>query len=308
MVAVIGCTGRAEAHRYPPSMAEPRPAPTADERWEGDRTSRWLGQVEGLERQLAPVSDVLLAAAAPVPGERVLDVGCGAGSTTRRVARAVAPGGSATGIDVSAEMVEAARAATEPSDGDVRWTVADVVGWEPEPGAVDLVLSRFGVMFFSDPAAAFATLAAATRPGGRLAVAVWARRDASELFEVPLQAALGALSEAGVTPPAPPLDDGPFSLHDPDAVTALLQGAGWVDVACATHDLSLPFGGGLDPRAAARSALEIGPTQRVLAGVDDAVRDRAREAVAEALAAWVDTGGRVVLGGRVVVVTAHRPG
>src|SRR5262249_32610881 len=148
------------------------------------------------------------------------------GPATHRAAREVGPDGHVTGLDISAEMLAAAAAQPDQDGQDgvapLAWLAADAVTWQPQRHTYDVVLSRFGVMFFSDPAAAFRALATATRPGGRLAMVVWARRDESELFAVPLHAALGELRRRGVTVQVPPDDDGPFSLHDPATVAALL--------------------------------------------------------------------------------------
>ncbi len=283
------------------------PAPPAPDAWDGERVARWLRQSEGLERQLAAVSDVLFAAAALQPGEAVLDVGCGTGPTTRQAARAVGVDGRVTGLDVSAAMLDAA--ATVPSgDGTaaIRWVVADAVTWESGAATHDVVVSRFGVMFFSDPPAAFAHLAEATRPGGRLALAVWAHRDESELFALPLHAVLGVRRAHGLDDPSDlPDDGGPFSLGDPPRTTALLEASGWADVAVATHDLALPFGGGLAPAAAAEAAADFGPTRLALEGLADEVRAEALAAIAEAFASHLDAAGHVVLDGRVRVVTAR---
>ncbi|QYG93418.1 class I SAM-dependent methyltransferase [Iamia sp. SCSIO 61187] len=280
-----------------------------DDAWAGDRVARWLRQAEGLEVQLAPVSEVLFATAALAPGERVLDVGCGTGPTTREAAARVGPDGSVIGLDVSAAMLEAAAAAPVPEGAaPVEWVTADAVTWAPPEAAVDAVISRFGVMFFSDPPTAFANLAAATRPGGRLAVAVWARRDESGLFAVPLHAALGVLRAHDVPVPAGlPEDGGPFSLGDGAASVALLEGAGWADAAAVSHRLDLPFGGGLPPRAAAEAAVDFGPTRVALEGLADDVVAAAVDAIAEALAGHVDGSGHVVLGGHVIVLTATKP-
>ena len=193
------------------------PAAETPETWDGDRAARWVRQSAGLEKQLAPVSAHLFAAAGLAPGEAVLDVGCGTGPTTRDAAAGVGPTGRVTGLDVSQDMLDAAAAVPATADAaPIDWLLADATTWSPpDPPAYDVVLSRFGVMFFSDPAAAFAHLAQATRPGGRLALAVWDRRDASELFAVPLRAALEAMAGHGVTPDVPADDEGPFSLHDP---------------------------------------------------------------------------------------------
>lgn len=274
--------------------------------WSGERVERWLRQAAGLERQLEPVSEVLLAAAALRPGERVLDVGCGTGPTTRQAASAVGADGSVTGLDVSADMVAAARAATGDADGPVRWVVADVEAWDPDQQRWDVVLSRFGVMFFDDPPTAFARLAEATAPDGRLAVAVWARRDASALFEVPLAAALAVLRAAGVEAEEPPVDGGPFSLGDREQVTDLLVTTGWGDVGWHPHVLPLPFAGGRPPEGAAEAALDFGPTRLVTIDVEGAVRDDVRAGIATAFTDHLDDTGHVVLDGTVIVITARR--
>jgi SAM-dependent methyltransferase len=279
-----------------------------DGEWAGDRATRWLARVEGLQRELAQVADVLFAAAALRPGEHVLDVGCGSGSTTRRAAREVGAGGRVVGLDISEQMLAAA-AAQPANDGGapLEWVAADVVTWRPEPGAFDVVLSRFGVMFFSDPAAAFGKLAAATRPGGRLAMAVWANRNESELFAVPLHAALAELRRRGATVQEPPEDRGTSSLGDPAAAATLLTEAGWSRVVYTPHRLMLPIGGGLDASAAAIMAVDGGPTRQVTARLNDADRDAVTEAIATAFAQHLGPGGHVYLSGQILLVTATRP-
>lgn len=276
---------------------------TLDDTWSGERAARWLRRAADLERQMAPVSDVLFAAAALRPGERVLDVGCGTGPTTREAAAAVGPDGRVTGVDVSRDLLDAAAA----TDAPVEWVLADVTTWSPPPAAYDVVLSRFGVMFFDDPQAAFTHLAEATRPGGRLAIAVWGPRTASPLFTVPLEAALGVLAAHGIPEPdglSP--HEGPFSLHDPAATTRLLEGTGWRDVRCATHLLSLPFGGGLAPRAAAEASADFGPTRIAVGALDAAGRAAAVDVMTEALSAHVDEDGHVVLDAQVHIVRGER--
>lgn len=204
-------------------MARRASEPDGD-KWEGERVDRWIRQSEGLERQLEPVSDVLFATAGLRPGERVLDVGCGTGPTTRRAAVAVGPDGAVTGLDVAAPMLE--RASTVDvarGSAPITWVEADATTWRPDQPGFDVVLSRFGVMFFDDPPAAFASLARATAPGGRLHMAVWARRSESHLFEVPLSVAMATLAAAGAPPPdTPPDDGGPFSLSAQTTVSSLL--------------------------------------------------------------------------------------
>jgi SAM-dependent methyltransferase len=277
------------------------------DQWDGERVSRWLRQAEGLERQLAPVSAVLFDAARLAPGESVLDVGCGTGPTTWAAARAVGPTGRVVGLDVSAEMLAAAATAgtASPADAATEWVQADAVTWTPPMGAFDVVLSRFGVMFFSDPAAAFAHLAEAARPdGGRLAFAAWQRRDESDLFAVSLHAVVAALPH--LAPEVPADDEGPFSLADTEALVALLAGAGWADVAVVAHRLAMPFAGGVDRTAAATAALDFGATRALLAGRAEDEVAAAEAAIADAFADHLDDHGHVVLTGAIHVVTARR--
>ncbi len=289
---------------------------TAPEEWSGDRVERWLRQAAGLERQLAPVSEELFAAARLSPGESVLDVGCGTGPTTYAAARAVGPTGRVCGLDVSGEMLAAAAATDVRTDdtaaAPIDWVEADAVTWEPEGPRHDVVISRFGVMFFSDPPAAFANLANATRVGGRLAFAAWQRRDKSALFSVPLHAALDALRSRGIrsTAAGVDLDDfvasddqGPFSLHDPVVAASLLERAGWSHITVEDHVLALAFAGGA---LAAEAAADIGPTRLVLSGMDDDVVLAAQGAISDAFADHMDSDGRVVLSGAINVVTATR--
>jgi SAM-dependent methyltransferase len=283
---------------------------TGLESWSGDRAARWVRQSAGIEAQLAPVSVELFAAAAIAPGEAVLDVGCGTGPTTRQAARAAGGDGRVTGLDLSDDMLTAAASVpAEPGSAPIDWLRADGSTWAPpEPAPYDVVISRFGVMFFSDPLAAFTNFARATKPGGRLVIAVWARRGASEVFEVPLQAALRALDRCGATYDPPADDDGPYSLHDQAGIEQLLTAAGWTAVEQTTHDLTLVFAGGAAPPEAAEAALDFGPTRIVAAGIDDQVKAAVVAEITDAFAGRVDGNGHVALGGRIRIVQARIAG
>ena len=277
-------------------------AAATPDRWDAERTARWVRQAEGIERQLQPVSEVLFAAARFQPGERVLDIGCGTGPTTRQAAVLVGPAGHVTGVDITTEMLSAAAAnPSAPTSAPIEWLLADPVNWDPPAPRADVVLSRFGVMFFSDPAAAFTNLAAATTSGGRLAIATWARRGESDLFQVPYNAALAALDR----PDEIPQDEGPFSLNTPDLLRDLLERAGWSDVDPVVHHLGMRFGGGVPASVAAEMALDFGPTRIVTKDVDEPDRTRVVAAITEALREH-ERDGTVLLNGVVLVTTARR--
>lgn len=279
-----------------------------DDAWAGERVTRWVRLSAGLERQLEPVSDVLMAAAALAPGESVLDVGCGTGPTTRIAAATVGPDGSVTGVDVSSDMLDAAASADrEPGAAPIDWVTADVVDWDPPADGFDVVLSRFGVMFFSDPVTAFTTLATATRRGGRLAIAAWDRRDASDLFGTPLQATLTVRRAHGLADPEGLTEDGgPFSLSDTEATATMLGAAGWSQTQATRHQIALRYGGGLAPADAAAAAADFGPTRLALTDLDDDVRAEALAAIEAIVAQHLDEDGHVVMGGSVIIYAATR--
>lgn len=281
-----------------------------DEEWVGERVTRWLGRAAALDRQFAQVTDRLFTAAAIRPGEAVLDVGCGSGPTTLAAAAASGAGGQVRGLDVSAEMLTAAAAQPVPlGSAPIRWICTDVVGWQPPQARAeqaDVVISRFGVMFFLDPPAATVRLARATRPGGRLAFAVWGRRDESALFEVPYAVAQRVCATRGHVVEPLPVDRGPFSWHDPAAVQRLLAGAGWHDVTVEKQVLALPFGGGVGPGEAAAAALDFGPTRTLLIDADEATTAATRSALEETFADHLDAAGHVELDAAVRIVTARR--
>jgi SAM-dependent methyltransferase len=271
--------------------------------WAGERADRWSAVADRLEAQIAPVDEVLFAAAALTVGEGVLDVGCGRGVATRRAAAAVGSGGHVTGLDISTRLVDEARERT-PEGSPVDYVVGDAQVHPLDDLGARAVISRFGVMFFADPTAAFANLTRATGPGGRLCVAVWQPRARSSVMERPVEVACRVADALGVTLAIPPGDGGPYSLGDPDSATGVLEAAGWREVAVTPHLLPMYLGGPATPSEAADAALGLGTLHDALAEVPAELAAEVRRAVTDDLASCHDgTGAR--LEGAIALLTGR---
>lgn len=194
--------------------------------WNGAVGDAWARHVDLFDRTLAPFGQAAMEQLRIRPGERVLDVGCGAGTTTMELAASAAPG-EAVGVDFSAPMIhEANRRAEARGIANVRFVEADVQQADL-PNTFDAAFSRLGVMFFADPVAAFASIRSRLVPGGRLAFVCFQGPAANPFIVVPLLAAAESLE----LPPLPgPDGTGPFSLADPDRTTAILHSAGFTGV------------------------------------------------------------------------------
>jgi SAM-dependent methyltransferase len=233
------------------------------------------------------------------PDDRVLDIGCGTGDTTRRAATH-AVDGTAFGVDLSSVMLARARERAEEAGlANIRFEQADAQVHPFEPAAHDLVISRFGVMFFDDPARAFANIAAATRPGGRLAVLAWQPVAGNDWVEVPIM----ALERGRDRPPLPENAPGPFGLADPDRARALLTAAGWSDVDLA--DVRVPFCFGPDLETAVSFASDIGVVRGSFEGLDESEAQEAIASLRDSLARHATDDG-VFLDSRTWVITAVR--
>ncbi|MFE1601574.1 class I SAM-dependent methyltransferase [Methylobacterium sp. ID0610] len=259
----------------PEGSAMPDPMPQS-EYWNGEVGERWARMQDALDTVFAPLTAALVQAAAARPGERVLDIGCGCGETTLMTADAVAPGGSATGLDLSRPMLARARTRT-PEAAPVTWIEADAQITELPP-VHDVVISRFGVMFFDESRAAFANLRRALKPGGRIVLLCWQGLPDNPWVAVPREAVLRVAPAP--EPPAPGAP-GPFRFGEAGALAGLLAEAGFTAVReqAVTRGLTL----GRDREEAARFALTVGPVSALLRDLDEATRMRAREAVIAAL-------------------------
>jgi SAM-dependent methyltransferase len=233
--------------------------------WNGGEGEHWAAHADTFEATVSGYDAPWSAATAITAGQRVLDVGCGAGGTTLAAARRAGPSGDALGVDLSAAMLEVARsrAAAQGLDN-VRFLHADAQVHPFPAASFDLVLSRMGAMFFGDPVAAFTNLARAVRPGGRLVLLTWQPLDRNEW----LTAVLAALAAGRDLPGPPPDAPGPFGLSSPDRVSALLTAAGWTDVRCTGVEAPVRYGGDVDSAHAFVSGL----LSWLLTDLDDARR------------------------------------
>jgi SAM-dependent methyltransferase len=268
--------------------------------WNGPGGQRWADRQQSQDVVLAPVSEVLIDRAKPRAGERILDVGCGAGATTIALAQKVGSSGRVLGVDVSAPMLTRAREVA-PKGLPADFILADATVYPFEPAAFDLLASRFGVMFFAEPALSFANLRKALKPSGRLAFACWREPRDNPFFMAPLQA---VYKHAPKLPQPGPEDPGPFSFASEARVNRVLSEAGFSAIRMEPCDLSLDIATGKGLDAAVQSALEIGPASRALAEQPDDVRAAARQSIREALAAFAK-GQTVPLPASIWIVTAR---
>ena len=241
----------------------------------------------------------LRAAAGVRPPDRVLDVGCGTGQTTREAARA-AVDGSALGVDLSAPMLERARRLSDDAGlRNVTYVQADAQTHPFPPAHFDLAISRFGTMFFADPVAAFANIGRALRPGARLVLLVWQDHDRNEWA-----AAIRDALTAGTAAPAPATNGpGPFSLADPAITAGILAAAGFAEVDFT--DVDEPVFYGPDTATAYDAVLRLAHARDLLADLDPTMTGHALERLRAVVAAH-DTGRGVYFGARAWLVAAVR--
>ena len=264
------------------------------EAWERQVGAKWVANVDAMEHRLAPVTEVLLALAAPRLGERVLDVGCGPGSLAALIADIVRS--RVVGVDISETML--AVAAKRVPHG-VELVRADAQAHAFAPPPFDLVVSRFGVMFFEEPVAAFRNLRRAMVPGGRLCFAAWAPLADNPHWKIPVDI---AARYAGPREARDPRAPGPLAFSDEGYVRGILEGAGFGGVAIERARIELPGGAA---HMEAEFSLAVGPAAALIeerrAGPD--VREAIAREVAEAFRTY-ETNGACALPATVLLVTA----
>ena len=270
--------------------------------WNESAGQEWVGLEDEFERALAPVGTEMLRRAGARAGERVLDVGCGLGGTTLAVARAVGAEGRVMGLDISAPMlVRARQRAADAGLANIDWRDGDAQDAVLPVRYFDLIVSRFGVMFFDDPAAAFENLCGAAKSGGRLSFACWQSPSTNAWFT------LAARTLAPFLEVPPPSDGpGPFALADPERVLHLLEAAGFVDVEIDDFRLTMVQGGhrGID---GAVDQMLRGPVAAALRAAPPKTRQAGLDALRAAISLHVED-GEVRFPAATWMVSARAPG
>jgi SAM-dependent methyltransferase len=248
--------------------------------WNGSAGQTWVEEQELLDGVLAPFERLLTEGIPPSAVLRVLDVGCGTGGTTRAVARRLGPGSHCMGVDISEPMIGAARGCAEREGVAASFVCADAQSYAFEPGSFDLVISRFGVMFFGDPPRAFANLRRAAMDGATLRAVVWRGPSENPFMTTAERAAAPLLPSM---PRPDPYAPGRFSFADADRVRAILEQGGWgeIEIRPLARACSLP------ERALLRYVTRLGPLGLVLPQVDEQARRRVVEAVRAAFEPYV---------------------
>ena len=268
--------------------------------WNGALGQRWIAMQREIDRIVVPFGDAAVKAAAPQSGERVIDIGCGCGDTSIEIARIVGEAGAVLGIDVSQPMLGVARSRGALANcAHLSFREGDASDARL-PARNDLLFSRFGVMFFSQPAPAFRHLRRSLRAGGRCVFVCWRAPRDNAWAMIPLSAARTAM---GVTPaPADPDAPGPFAFADEERLRAILSSAGFGAIEMQRFDAALSLGA--TPRSAAEGVVQIGPVSRFVREVGIEHLPIILDAVERAVAPFAAPDGHVRLNGSTWIVSA----
>jgi SAM-dependent methyltransferase len=263
--------------------------------WDEHSDRAFAEMQEPLDRQLAPLGHRAQAALAPRPGERILDIGCGTGQTTLELAAAVGASGKVLGFDISPACLAIARKrAAAPQ---TEFILGDAQSFAFPPKSFDAAFSRFGVMFFADPVAAFANIRKALKPGGRLVFVCWRDPKEVDLLSLPFRVVKDLLPEQ---PPPVPDAPGPFGLANAERTRFILKDAGYSDIQITPHDEKAGNG---NVEVSLGLALRVGMLGRIVRENPE-LRDTVIGPVRAALAAH-DTPDGVRLSAATWIVTAR---
>ena len=249
--------------------------------WNGPAGVAWVDTQAVLDALFKPFEAMLVEAASARPGSRVLDVGCGTGSTTLAVARRHGATGRCVGIDISEPMIALARARAEREGSPARFICADAQDHGFEAASFDLFVSRFGVMFFADPVKAFANLRRAASDTAELRLIAWRSAADNPFMTTAERAAAPLLPNLPARRPNAP---GQFAFADPQRVDAILRESGWADVEIRPIDVdcTMPEAGLIDYLS------RLGPVGLMLREADEATRKQVVETVRAAFEPYVD--------------------
>jgi SAM-dependent methyltransferase len=280
-------------------LASAVPNAKLHEEWNNTTGHRWLERHEAIDRQIAPFGRRAMERANIRAGQRILDVGCGSGETTLDLARRVGKSGSVMGVDISHLLLERARdLAARSSLANVQFEQGDAQTFQFDRQSFDVVFSRFGIMFFDDPEAAFGNLRSALRPGGLLTFVCWPAPRENQFMTIPMAAAARHIT---LPEPGEPDAPGPFAFADLDRVRRILSRVGFSEIE--TDRLVEKVGGGsLDE--VANMLLQLGPLSSLLDSLDEPTRRAILGDIHSALTEFGST-GRVWLDAMACLVTAH---
>lgn len=272
-------------------------------RWNGIDGEYWTSHQDRMDRTLAPVMGPLLGFAAPVPGSTAMDVGCGCGATTIELARAVGPVGRVFALDISEPMLALAKERLREF-ANATCMLGDAGDLPLQHLRAELMISRFGVMFFGDPVAAFSNLRTGLIPGGRLRFACWRPIHENPWMQIPLHAAYERVPRL---PKPEPEEPGPYSFADTARVTRILTVAGFTAPSFTPLDIQMDLAAGGTLEDAVRQSTEMGPTKRALTDQPEDLLAAARESIRRALAPYASSEG-VRLPAAIWLVAADRSG
>jgi len=269
--------------------------------WANERGRKWRDQLPGMEAMIEPVTAPLIEALALDGPLRIADIGCGGGGPTLAISRQAPAGSAVHGIDISPDLIEMAQDRADTANGDIAFHIVNAESAPPPGAPYDRLASRFGIMFFDDPAAAFSNLASWLVPGGRIAFAVWGppannpwmtsfREAASQVIDVP---------------PPDPDAPGPFRYAGGDTLFGLLKTAGFDDLDIQHWRDTIPLAGGLPATETADFALASFSIGDALAGADEATIDAVRQALIRRYAEH-ERDGAVHMDAHVHIVTGAR--
>jgi ubiquinone/menaquinone biosynthesis C-methylase UbiE len=248
--------------------------------WNGGAGRGWVEAQESLDRMFEPFEQSLVAAVAARGARRVLDIGCGTGSTTLAIARRLGPTGAAVGLDLSEPMITLAKQRAQRETVPPRFIRADAQTYELAPASFDMIVSRFGVMFFDDPVRAFTNLRRAAAPGAALHTIVW-RSAADNPFMTEAERAAAPLLPQ--LPARKPDEPGQFAFADTERVRSILEQSGWSGIRIQPLDVECT----LPERELDGYIARLGPVARVLQQESAPTRQRIVESVRTAFAPYV---------------------